>query len=375
MQYNVKHILIVTFFLNQFNFCFGQSPLLDTLIRYQRVDDLIDSIHFSTQHLKSNKVKTLKEYTKDGYYSRDKDSLYLMKEEEYNENGHVIKRVENDFSGGHHVHLLEYDANECFILGSELINDKKIIIEKNTYESGKLIEHTRKFTYDTNKKNTFKYDSLGHLIEQNEYCLDEKTICSSDSFKYDTRNRLIEIVKSTKNDGIYGITKFIYDSLSRIVSKIELDKNSIEDIYKYYYTVNNGVIKVEINHPEEKEIYCFGDKLWNIYLYDGKKIEEEITISFTDNYKISKVETNWPLRKKSIKKRRLFCGFLLPKYQKVEVKYNPKGLPVSKKEFTRKHKNWSEDIYEYNDKNLLVKKTELVNGKIDDIWFYEYTYW
>ncbi len=375
MQYNVKHILIVTFFLNQFNFCFGQSPLQDTLIRYQRVDDLIDSIHFSARVLKSGMVKSIKVSLKDGYYSKDNDSLYIMKHEFYNQDGFVTERFENSLDNKSHKYFIELDSNNQMLFSYELIGENKVINGRNVFINGLLSENIRKFTTGTNEKITFRYDSLGQLIERNEYCFDETSICSTKKLKYDLKNRLIEIISSTKSDGVYSVIKFNYDSLSRLVSQIELDKNKIEAIHTYHYSVNKGIRKVEVIHPDDKRVYCFGDKEWNIYQYDDEKIEEEITIAFTDDYRVSKVETNWPLRKKSIKKRQLFCGFTPPKYQKVEVKYSDKGLPVSKKEFAHKNKHYSEVFYEYNDKGLLIKKTEYDNGKIDDIWFYEYTYW
>lgn len=373
MNCNTKYIILGL--LLNFKILSGQNPLLDSIEKRGHIDDLIDSLHFSPTTFKNHQVKELKVFVKDSYYSKDNDSLYLMKKVEYNKDGYKIKSYENNFENKPHVYGFERDKNNCLLLGYEFIGDKKNITERFEYQNGLLISEIRRFTFDTNKKTTYKHDSKGNLIEENEYCFDEINICSSIKYQYDSSNRIKQITRSTNNDSIFNINQFNYDSLSRLIEVIEKSKNSSEIHHKYQYTIRDNELEILINDLEEKKVLIINSKEWRINEYDGKKVEEVTTIKFTQDGKVTEVIREWPLRRKSPKKRQLFCGFIPPKYQKVVVSYNVKGQLVSKKEFSSQTKYYMEIKYEYNENGLLSKETEYEEGKLDDIWFYEYNYW
>ena len=187
--------------------------------------------------------------------------------------------------------------------------------------------------------NVYEYDKFGNLLSDGE-----------NSFKYNDRGQPLEI----KEDGLPYV--YTYDSKGRLISKIS-EWNS----YEYYSYDKNGNLCYVGDKPEEKKKYAWDYKLYK----DGKLIHEQHgdtkTVDYTYNKNGDLLLVDYHI------------GYDNQHYQDV-YEYNEKGLLV-KTVFPGKAENdgyYHYDeypspyivTYEYDDNGNLTYKEDLENGSI-----------
>jgi hypothetical protein len=221
-----------------------------------------------------------------------KDSLKRKWINEYDIKGNKPKETNYNLDGSiSSVNTYTFDERGHNI--SLTINSSKRGITSYTYdykldESGRVVE--KKF--NTKRKEIYKYDSMGHEVEEDTYNGDG-SIADSTTYSYDTKGNLIEWKLYNLKGILLRHSTKSYDSTGNCIEETDIEDNwnkdyiskyklNLEDVnhHKKYKYDNHG------NKIEMDEIKMDGRIRIYIYQYEYDKIGNWIKYVFFVDDKI-----------------------------------------------------------------------------------------
>ena len=226
----------------------------------------------------------------------------------------------------------------------------RIIFIKKYDSLGNIIEYTG---YDNENsvmesiKTLNIYDSKANLIEKKESSLDiwskSFVLTKNNTYKYDSNGNLIEDNDLNKDGSLNSKKVYRYDSNGNLIEDNDLNKDgSLNSKKVYRYDSNGNLIEEFGRYPDGK----FSHKLTYKYDSKGNKIEY---CNFNSDGSFS---------------------------QKITYKYDSNGKLIE--EFTiNTNINTIKETYTYDSKGNMIEKTELFSdkeGDFDGKFIYKYEY-
>lgn len=265
MMYSIRHTAIILGIIGLLNVSvFSQAEYTDLVKEYVKINE-------GSKKIKDAAIKSTAVLFISG------DHQDTLRYTEYDANGNIVTQFSKidtslDKKGEFEIKRFTYTykdniliekidisgsiARKYYITYDELAN----ITKETVKEQGKIIMETE-----------YEYDNLSRLIESS--IKDVKNNCKiSESYSYDSYNNLAK--KSTKNEcsGATGkpvntIYSYKYDTKNRIIEKQATYPNAGYKILTYEYGKNGEILKSyesEGSSSYESTVYSYDDKAGNI---------------------------------------------------------------------------------------------------------------
>lgn len=282
-----------------------------------------------------------------------KESGYLSKLEEYDENGEIIKSTSYTKDGNTastEEWIRESDSSGKTITKSNFKNGSLVeklftkydtdnnVIENSTFDSEGSIKESEKFEYDTDgkKKSRTLYKNYGYFGETTiEY-----------TYEYNTNGLLAKETSQEKNYNYQreesitnSVEEYEYDSQGNLIKTIK--NGRFGDEYKYEYDKNNNILKTWRKITQDGDFNLIAEYEYSMEGILQQKItynSDGLSVTYTYNEDGTLIdEYGWPS----------FADETIHKY------YNEKGLLIKNTGTTNHTKTTT---YEYNEYDDLIKK-------------------
>lgn len=324
------------------------------------------------------------EYDEDGYllkidyFGGEGD---LWKEEEFDQAGNLIHKVQYDENGEIRLDFeYQYDnfGNQIFSKEKNVEEKKMLSWDEWEYDAaGNMLKH---FEYDgvgdLDNGEQFKYDINGNLTEKKKYGY-EGSVYDWYGYEYDEQNREIKEITYNEDGSIYKRIEKEYDEQGNLVKVTEADGQKIIAIDEYQYNENGKNTKHYRFIPSNEQQYLI--KEW-IYDEQGRLLEEIEYLEYLyEEIKAKKVyeysSASYP------DKRTDYAGVIKVRYDKqvrelepcflTEWKYDIYGNIIEEKYISIRDEYrigmWCEYAYdEYGNQLLYIRRNE--EGIIEDSW-------
>ncbi len=309
-----------------------------------------DTLFFSQTHIKTNKVKQVKEYRTDKKYV---DSAQLMSEYFFDTLGSIIKSKTYDIHGS--SSMTEFTIAPNGKIAESWVTDRNGVRTKTTeniYDGEKLLKQISYYGQDYATSIEFTYRADG-LISSIQYFGAGGLKGANTIFVYDSLNRLISEVTKNPSDSI-GLSYFYkYDKLGR----------------KYYTEYKEATLGW--NETIDYSQSTATSTVEKIYL--GDELVEIRTKIFNQQGLIQELITDKRMSIKRRKKPNMFCGYSgSPRYQKIAYEYDSNGNCISKKEYSSPNKIYQRENYSFDKNGNLINKIIYKNSRRDSEWSYSY---
>ena len=208
---------------------------------------------------------------------------------EYDENGNVIKIIEDSPNIRNHTEEYVYDENGNVVRCIETYGSGSIQVYEYEYDSNN--NQTQKTIIwndgSTSEYNTsYFYDSKGNITEKVETSDlgTDTSVVSTDTYTYiyGTDDRLIKATRTSSSWGT-AIMNYSYDAQGNVIQVAERESSDTYTYYLYEYDNNGNIVKISKDGYNKWHEYDF-DEHGNMtelrYIYSSGEHENVCTITY-----------------------------------------------------------------------------------------------